>query len=290
MNLTSRETIELLCKQYKIWPQRSSGQNFLISEDVLKTIGDAARLTPQDIVLEIGAGFGTLTTQLAQSTQRVIAVEQDKRLLRAMRKLASVYKNIFLVEGDVFKQWPLFSGQLADQHYKLIANLPYNITSLVLRNFLESRPRPSEMVVMVQKEVAERVVASPGHMSLLSVAVQLYGSPEIIQTVSRENFWPQPDVDSAILRIRSIGQDHHGYIKMLGPTKEKNFFRIVRMGFSARRKQLHNNLAAGLQLDDAAVRTLLSQCSVDPAARAQALSIEEWIKIANIIGLKDELI
>lgn len=284
MNLASRKTVQFLCKKYGFWPSRSSGQNFLISEKALHAIVESAHLVKEDAVLEIGGGFGTLTTELIKRASTVVTVELDKRLIKALKKLASVNKNLSVIAGDIFQQWPHVAGQLSDLQYKLVANLPYNITSLVLRNFLEQRPRPSEMVLLVQKEVAARVVARPGQMSLLSVAVQFYGVPEIVRTVSREDFWPAPAVDSAILKIQGISRDIKGYQGALGGMSTKKFFSLVKIGFSAKRKQLHNNVSAGLHIDSGQAKAMLSEAGLNPASRAQDLAIEDWVKIAHNVG------
>lgn len=282
MELTSRETIEYLCKTYRFWPQRSAGQNFLISDEALQTIVATARLSPHDTVLEIGAGFGTLTVELAGAAAQVIAVELDKRLAKALRKLSAVNKSMSVIEGDIFQQWPVVSRQLTDLQYKLVSNLPYNITSWVLRNFLEQKPRPSEAVLLVQKEVAQRVTAPPGEMSLLSVAVQFYGVPKIVSLVSRDCFWPEPEVDSAILHIQEIGADHHGYQRLLKEVSPEKFFRVVKIGFSAKRKQLHNNISAGLRIESKAAKEMLTTAGVQPTSRPQDLTIEDWIRITHL--------
>ena len=289
MNLTSFRTIKSLCKKYHFWPSRKSGQNFLISQDVLEKIIQGANLNSQDLVLEIGAGFGTLTFALASRVKKVIACELDKRLVKALRDLLIVQnvqdvesvKNVEVVQGDIFKQWPVASNQLSDGQYKLVSNLPYNITSLVLRNFLEKKPRPREMTLLVQKEVAERVVAKPGAMSLLSVACQFLGQPEIVGYAPRDNFWPKPDVDSAILRLRGILGDNRGYKGLLGDISVKNFFGLVKMGFSAKRKQLQNNLAGGLRISNEKIKKYLEDLGLNPQVRAQDLSLDNWLMLAQ---------
>jgi len=283
MDLASKASVEWLCKKYKFWPQRASGQNFLISRKVLSDILSTAQLQNSDTVLEIGAGFGTLTVELLKVAAKVVAVEMDKRLAVPLRKLAAVNENLALIEGDVFKEWPAASSLLKDLQYKLVANLPYNITSLVLRNFLENKPRPSALILLVQQEVAERVVAKPGRMNLLAVAVQFFGRPEIIRTVSAENFWPMPEVDSAVLRISKIGSDSQDYQKELQTKDHKKFFNLVKIGFSAKRKQLHNNLAAGLDMNNIKVQEILKKIGINPRSRAQDLAIDDWIKITQNI-------
>lgn len=294
MNLTSIETIKKISQKYNFWPSRKSGQNFLINEDIIKKIISAADLDSQDLILEIGPGFGTLTFALAGKVKKVIAIELDKRLVKALRDLLNVQdaegvENVEVVEGDIFKLRTMNQElrTLKDLNYKLVSNLPYNITSLVLRNFLENKPRPSEMILLVQKEVAERVVAQPGEMSLLSVACQFYGQPEIISEVSKENFWPQPEVDSALLKIMGLSHIALAMEGLLGDIEIKNFFNLVKIGFSARRKQLQNNLAAGLRISNGKVKRYLEETGLDSKVRAQDLSIENWIKLAKILRKND---
>lgn len=283
MDLTSIKAIKSLCKKYNFWPSRSSGQNFLISEDVLEKIIQAADLNAHDLVLEIGAGFGTLTFALAQRVKKVIACELDKRLVKALQDLQNIenIKNVEIFEGDIFKQWSVVSSQLSDFHYKLVSNLPYNITSLVLRNFLEIKPRPSEMTLLVQKEVAERITAKTGEMSLLSVVCQFFGQPEIISEVSKRNFWPQPAVDSSILKIRDLCFATSAKEKVLGDIGVKKFFSLVKIGFSAKRKQLQNNLAAGFRMNNEKIKQCLEDLGLDSKVRAQDLSINNWIELAK---------
>jgi len=297
MGLTSVIKIKSLCKKYHFWPSRKSGQNFLVDEKTLAKIVSAANLDPQDTVLEIGAGFGTLTFALAPRVKKVIAVELDKRLVKALRDLLNVQnvenvesvkvvKNVEVIEGDVFKLRTMNQElrTIRDLNYKLVSNLPYNITSFVLRNFLEIKPRPSEMTLLVQKEVAERITAKPGEMSLLSVVCQFYGQPEIISDVSKENFWPQPEVDSAILRIQGIAGDSGGCKGLLRDVGTKEFFSLVKIGFSARRKQLQNNLIAGLKIDRKKIRECLDKNGFDIKIRAQDLSVDDWVRLARALN------
>ncbi|MFA5052121.1 MAG: 16S rRNA (adenine(1518)-N(6)/adenine(1519)-N(6))-dimethyltransferase RsmA [Patescibacteria group bacterium] len=281
MNLASIETVQHLCKQYNLRPDRRSGQNFLICPEALDRMVRAAAIAPGDTVLEIGPGFGVLTVELASHARRVIAVEADRRFIPALRKLGAVHPNLQASQGDIFKAWPTIAKEMKDLRYRLVANLPYNITSLVLRNFLENRPRPSSLTVMVQKEVAERVVAKPGSFSLLALAVQLYGQPELVEKVDRKCFWPEPAVDSAILQVRNIGQDPHGYAAKLGPDGITLLFRIARICFSARRKQLHNNLAAGFYWNDEKSRDFLKNSGISPLSRAQELGVGDWVRLAE---------
>ncbi len=279
--MASMASITYLCKLYGIRPDQRSGQNFLIDQSALNAVVRASDLKSDDIVLEIGPGFGTLTAELAKSAKKVLAVEMDRRFIPALVKLANVYKSVSVHEGDIFRIWPTLTHELGDRQYKIVANLPYNITSLVLRNFLEKAPRPARMVVMVQEEVAERVTAKPGEFSLLTLAVQIYGKPELIATVSRKCFWPEPKVDSAVLSISRIGSDPAGVIKELGKEGTEKLWQLARIGFSSRRKQLHNNLAAGLRLPDTNIRKSIENAGFDPMIRAQELGVKDWVKITK---------
>lgn len=285
MELDLRRITMELAKRYGIKPQHDAGQNFLVSSETLQNIVHTAAVQPDDTVLEIGPGFGTLTVELCQRAKRVIAVELDQRLFGVLGKLARVNKNLTVVRGDVFQQREAWEQYCADGAYQLVANIPYSMTSKVLRDFTEQAPRPRTMTLLVQREVAERVVARPGKMSVLSVAVQFYGRPTMVSVVPRTDFWPEPEVDSALLRVSDIGADRHGFSRYRGQLTERQFFSIVKIGFQARRKQLHNNLSAGLGKPDAYISQLLEQCGVDPSIRPQSVSIEQWMKIAhNVIS------
>ncbi len=243
----------------------------------------SADLHPDDVILEIGAGFGTLTFELAKRASRMIAVELDRRLAAALA--TEVQKrsaaNIEVIPGDIFSRWRELHKTVHDLGYKIVANLPYNITSRVLGEFVSIKPRPSSMTVMVQKEVAERVVAAPGKTSVLSIVCQLYGEPRIASTVPASHFWPQPSVDSAILHIAQIGLRHS---KVLGAIPERKFFQIVRIGFAARRKQLQNNLANGFRASRDRAKEWLRLANLSETVRAQDLSVQDWTKLAKIIA------
>ncbi|MFH0955910.1 MAG: 16S rRNA (adenine(1518)-N(6)/adenine(1519)-N(6))-dimethyltransferase RsmA, partial [Candidatus Falkowbacteria bacterium] len=256
-------------------PARSKGQNFLIREEIYDDIVAAANLKLDDIVLEVGPGLGFLTAKLAKQAGRVIAVELDDKLVEVLRTglLAQGIKNVEVVNEDVLKftsktsLTPLFKGS-----YKIVANLPYNITSIFLRKFLEMENKPKLMALMLQKEVAKRICAEPGDMSLLAVSVQFYAKPEIVQIAGRENFWPQPEVDSSVVKISP-------HASFLAGEKEKDFFRLVKFGFSAKRKMLKNNLAAGFKMSQNEAENKISKAGFNPKVRAQELSVGDWLKL-----------
>lgn len=279
-------SIQKLCKIYGISLQRSFGQNFLTSEDILKTIVDSANISQDDTVLEIGPGFGTLTALLAARAKKVIAVELEKRFIPILQAELAKFKNVEIIQGDILR---FQVSRFKFQEYKIVANLPYNITSHFLRKFLSGKPRPELMVLLVQKEVAERMVSMPGAMSMLSVSVQWYSRPEILGYVPRENFYPAPEVDSAIVRIISSSDDERTKRLMEAGISEETFFRIAKFGFASKRKQLHNNLSGGLKsltgktVSKEAWKKIFQEACISQNARAQELSQEQWMELLKIL-------
>ncbi|MFH1255248.1 MAG: 16S rRNA (adenine(1518)-N(6)/adenine(1519)-N(6))-dimethyltransferase RsmA [bacterium] len=259
-----------ICKLNNIKPSRSRGQNFLIEEDIYNQIIESADLREDDIVLEVGPGLGFLTAKLAVKAKKVIAVELDDKLVEVLkyRLEKQNIKNVEAINENIlnFK---------SERNFKIVANLPYNITSVFLRKFLsESEIKPKLMVLMLQKEVAERICAKAGQMSLLSVSVQSCAKPEILLTVSRKNFWPEPEVDSAIVKI---SPDSRNFFS--DKINEKDFFRLVKSGFSAKRKMLKNNLASGFGISQAESENRITSAGFNPKIRAQELSVEDWEKL-----------
>jgi 16S rRNA (adenine1518-N6/adenine1519-N6)-dimethyltransferase len=263
-------SVSKLLKQFDIRPRKGLGQNFLISDGLLQRIVDAADLDRRDVVLEVGAGLGTLTRHLCQRAGRVIAVELDERLLPLLHQTLGPYGNIDVLHGDILAFNP---GDLVSPPYKVVGNLPYYITSAVLRHFLEARAKPSLLVVTVQREVADRIVASPGEMSLLAVSVQLYGQPRVIAKAPPGAFYPSPGVHSAVVRI-----DIHPS-PQLSAEQEEGFFDVVRAGFGQRRKQLRNSLSQGLKVPVEEVVEALRSAGLDQRQRPQELSIEQWVRL-----------
>ena len=264
-------------RQFDLKARKRLGQHFLIDEGVLQTIVGAAELTPTDVVVEVGPGLGILTRELAQKAGRVIAIELDDKLAALLGQTLASFNNVTIINDDVLRLKP---ADLATA-YKVVANLPYYITSPVLRHFLEASAKPQTMIVMVQKEVAEAIAAEPGDMSLLSVSVQFYGEPRIISRVPAQSFYPAPEVDSALLRIDLYPQP------AVAVADEKGFFELVRAGFTAPRKQLVNSLAQGLGLAKAEVLPLLEKANIESRRRAETLTLEEWARLRQIFGEKE---
>ncbi len=266
--LTQPTFIKDLFRHYQIKPKDYLGQNFLVDEIALADIVEAAELKKTDTVLEVGPGLGVLTQQLAQRAGNVIAIEKDRTMLDILDLNLKECKNVKVYNQDVLR---FNVGREIKTPYKVVANIPYYLTSHLFQFFLELENKPELMVFLVQKEVGERVTAKLGDMSLLAVSVQLYSSPEIIAHVDKRSFWPSPKVDSVVLKITP----HDKY----NVADKKAFFRIVKIGFSSKRKQLHNNLANGLKLDAKTVSEWLQKNGIDPKSRAEDLSVEDWIKL-----------
>ena len=269
-----------LLNQLDARAKKSLGQHFLIDSGVLRKIVDAAELGPKDTVVEVGPGLGVLTAELAKRAGRVIAIELDDNLSAALKQSLPWASNLTVVHDDVLKVETSVllesSGISATDDYKVVANLPYYITSAVLRHFLEGERRPALMVVMVQKEVAKAITALPGQMSLLSVSVQLYGVARIVSNVSAHSFLPPPKVDSAILKIMLHPRP------FIAAEDTSSFFDVVRAGFCANRKQLINSLSQGLALSKDEIRPRLEKAGIEPMRRAETLTIPEWVKLWRV--------
>jgi 16S rRNA (adenine1518-N6/adenine1519-N6)-dimethyltransferase len=259
-----------LLDRYGLEAKKSLGQNFISDENILARIAGAAELTTEDQVLEVGPGLGGLTHVLAQTAARVIAVELDDRLLPILAHELAEYDNVTIVHGDILAQNP--ADWFGARPYKVVANVPYYITGAILRHLLAGVAKPAMMVLTVQKEVAERMTAVPGNMSLLAVSVQFYGRATIVDQLKAGAFWPRPDVDSAVVRLDLQAGPR------LPLADESTFFRIVKAGFSQKRKQLKNNLRV-LGLTAAAIDSAMTQAGIDGRRRAETLSLEEWVAL-----------
>ena len=264
-------TIKALLARFGLHPQKGFGQNFLRDNRYLSRIADAADLSAADLVIEVGPGLGVLTRELASRAGRVVAVEIDRGMAAALQALLgeapAERQNVEVVNADILQTDP--AELLAGQPYKVVANLPYYISSSALRHFLEARVKPSLMITMVQREVAERIMAPPGRLNLLAISVRLYGTPRIVTLVPSQAFYPPPKVDSAVLRIDVLPRP------ALDVDPDK-FFKVVSAGFSARRKQIHNALAQRLWLPADSTTAVLEEAGIDPKCRAETLRMEEW--------------
>jgi 16S rRNA (adenine1518-N6/adenine1519-N6)-dimethyltransferase len=260
--------------RHGISPKKSLGQNFISDDYVLARIATAADLASGDEVLEIGPGLGALTRQLAVLAKQVIAVELDNRLLRPLEEQLAGLQNVRLVHGDILAFSPM---QYFEADYKVVANLPYYITGAVLRHLLSADRKPVLMVLTVQHEVAERLAANPGALSLLAVSVQFYGRVTQLETIKAGSFWPRPDVDSAIVRI-----DLHAE-RVVPSEDEEAFFRLVKAGFSQKRKQLQKNLR-NLGFTRPRIEAALSQAGIESRRRAETLTLPEWADLYRALS------
>jgi 16S rRNA (adenine1518-N6/adenine1519-N6)-dimethyltransferase len=298
-----------LLKQFGLRPKKSLGQNFLIDNHALDKIVRAADVTADDVVLEIGPGLGSLTQHLAAIARRVIAVEIDSNLIPVLHSQLADRSNVEIVQGDILKLDPaeligrgigmqLINGLKADDNplssnaglsssasnkqgaasYKVVANIPYYITSGIIRHLLEASIKPSLVVLTIQQEVAERIIAQPDDMNLLAVSVQFYGSPHIVTNIQAGAFYPPPKVDSAVVRIDLAAKPR------IEVKSVDTFFSVVKAGFSQKRKQIHNSLVGGLRKPREEIDQLLKDAGIDPKRRAETLTLEEWARLANLVG------
>jgi len=269
MDLTRVEDVRTAMRLAGIKPNKGLGQHFLVDRPSLEAIMDAAGVTKTDTVLEIGPGLGVMTRPLAERAGRVVAVETDRILADLLRRDAPA--NLQVVEED-FLNYDL--GQLPSK-YKVIANIPYYLTSKIFRLLIESPNPPSVVSVLIQKEVAQRITARPGNLSILALSVQYYGTPELIRIVERHKFWPAPEVDSAVLRITLTGPAF--------PADAPRLFRLIKAGFGEKRKQLRNALSGGLNLDATLAAEIIAEAGLLPTARAQELDLASWHRLYDIV-------
>lgn len=292
MNDTPLRLAELL-RRHGLHLKKSLGQNFLADPVHLDRIVAAAELTRADVVIEVGPGVGTLTARLASQAGRVVAVELDVSLLPALHETLAGHDNVVIVQGDILQLDPgqlsmaaetlgatasaltIDHSPLPIDHYKVVANLPYYITSAAIRHLLTAAPPPALTVLTIQREVAQRIIARPPEMSLLAVSVQYFARPEIVARIPAGAFYPPPKVDSAILRLRPWQQPP------VDAPDEEAFFAVARAGFGQRRKQLRNSLRANLGLPQDLVDAMLEQAGIDPQRRAETLELAEWARLAH---------
>ncbi len=291
MDLFSQPNIKNLLKKYGVFPSKGLGQNFLTDRLILEKLIEAANITKEDTVLEIGPGIGNLTWELAQKAKRVIAVEKDPKMVKILKETLRDLKNIKIIQADIRKFQIQNTEYKIQDTYKVVGNLPFYLTAPVIRKFLEAENSPKEIIFIVQKEVAQRICAKPPDMNLLAVSVQFYAKPEIISYVPKESFWPQPKVDGAILKISAFNQREKSAFN-------QRFFEVVRAGFSQPRKMLVNNLsrlrpsgfgrqAKKLKKDKPRsrasslrgkekIKNWLLENGIQPTQRAETLNIKDW--------------
>ncbi len=262
-----------LLRQYGLRADKRLGQNFLQDPYALEKIVAAAEILPTDSVLEIGPGLGSLTRYLAAAARSVLAIELDTRLFPPLEAVLAPYRNVRLMQGNILDFDP--GAWIEQAGYLVIANIPYYITSAVIRHLLESAPKPRRIVLTIQHEVATRICALPGAMSLLALSVQVYGRPSIVARIPARAFYPAPQVDSAVLKIEIYATPS------IRPPLLPAFFQLVKAGFGQKRKTLRNALSAGLRQPPAKIESLLRAVNIDSQRRAETLSLEEWGKLSE---------
>lgn len=269
MNEIEPINISALMQKYKLRPKKNLGQNFLTDPQSLERIVEIADISPQDTVLEIGAGLGHLTRYLAEAAKRIVAVEFDERLIPPLREVLAKYDNVDIIQGDILSLAP--KDIIDDKNYLVVANIPYYITSAITRHLLEAQNKPRRLVLTVQREVAKRMCAVSGDMNILALSIQIYGEPYITSHIPAAAFHPPPKVDSASVRIDLYRQP------VLPEKQLDTFFRLVRAGFQHKRKTLRNSLSAGLSWPKEKVEEMLEEADILARRRAETLSLPEWI-------------
>ncbi|NCD00780.1 ribosomal RNA small subunit methyltransferase A [bacterium] len=262
-----------ICNLYDIKPNHDYGQNFLVTKNIYDKIVSLAKLNKEDVVLEVGPGLGFLTAKLAKESKKVFSVEIDDKLVEVLKTGldSSNISNVEIINENVLD----FDPSNLEKEYKIVANLPYNISSVFLRKFLSADNKPKRVVLLLQKEVVERIIEKPGNHSLLSLSVQFYAEAKLEDYVLKNNFYPAPKVDSAILSLDVKNEKE----LFLSKEKEKLFFRLLKFGFSAKRKKLKKNLAGALKKDVKYIENILQEEKIETELRAQNLSLDEWLKL-----------
>lgn len=284
-DLTDLSTLRSTLRRFGMQPTKKLSQNFLVDRDVLEEIVETANLTSLSNVLEVGAGTGVLTRELVQRAGHVVAVEVDTRAQTLLQETVGEAENLRLLTADVMRLTPAQLAEAFGQtnvkpfRYDIVANLPYHLTSHFLQHFLEFPLPPRSFTLLLQREVAERIAAEPGDMSLLALSVQVYGAPTVVATVPRTAFWPAPKVDSAILRI-----DRHEKPRWPDRVRDQ-CFRLAKAGFAHRRKTLVNSLRGGLRLPVEQITDAMQHGKLAPTVRAQELRLEDWAALAEVLRL-----
>ena len=272
----------------RLHPKKQLGQVFLKNKAYLAKIIKAAELKPNDLVLEIGAGTGVLTEALLKTHAQVIAIEKDPQLVNFLKDKFKNDKNLTIIEADIrdfIKNNEIKNLKLKIKNYKVVGNIPYYLTAHLIKLLLTLKNKPQIIVLMVQKEVAQRIVAQPPKMNLLAVSVQFYAKPEIISSVPKSAFWPQPKVDSAIIKLTPINTDENTKYtdKNTDCTDKENFFRVVKAGFSHPRKLALNNLSDTLNIPRQELEKLFRQLNLPLQSRAQELSLKTWLNLTQYL-------
>jgi len=273
MENPEQQSLASLLNKYQIRPDKDLGQNFLTDPTILAGIVAAAEVTKNDTVLEIGAGLGHLTSYLAEVANKVIAVELDKKLIPALGDSLGNFQNVTIVQGNILELNP--ADLIQDEEYLVTANIPYYITSSIIRTLLESEKKPKRIILTIQHEVAQRVCSNAGQLSILALSVRMYGDPVLVNRIPAGAFYPTPKVDSAVIRIDLFPEP------LLPPEKRTVFFNLIKAGFQHKRKTLKNSLSKGMRWSTEETGNLLTSAGIDPQRRAQTLTMPEWLKLTS---------
>ncbi len=276
----TKTEIKYLLELYHIAPNKLRGQNFLLDEEVLDYIIKKAGVKKDDLVLELGPGLGALTQKLALHAKQVIAFEIEENFASPLDKIQKMNSNVEIIWQDILKlninQWQEILSSKKSKHYKIVANIPYYLTGKFIQKFVSFDPVPESLTLMVQKEVAERIEAKDGKMSLLALAVKLYGQVELLRLVGRDSFWPAPKVDSAIIHIFEIKKWPH-------PVDEKKTWQLIKRGYAKKRKKLVNNLLSDPSIEKKELISALKSLGIDENVRAENLQARDWVKLAQLL-------
>ena len=273
MSQPLQQSVSAILNKHGLLPDKSLGQNFLTDPNILEKITSIAGVTEKDSVLEIGAGLGHLTAQLARSAKQVAAVELDERFIPVLEENLAEYENIRIIQGDILSLNP--QDLVQQNNYLVVANIPYYITSRIIRNLLESELKPIRITLTIQYEVAQRVCARTGKMSLLSLSVLMYGEPSLEMRIPAGAFFPPPKVDSAVVLVNLYPEP------LLKGEMRERFFEIIKAGFLHKRKTLRNSLSKGLAWSPDDTENLLVEAGIDPQRRAETLTMEEWLELTR---------
>lgn len=269
MDLTDTKTIKELLKNHGAKPEKYLGQHFILSKKALAQMIAAAKIKKSDAIVEVGPGLGALTQELADTNAKITAIEKDPLMIKILEETLAEYKNVNVIQADARA---IGAGHLSGGKYKIVANLPYNVATFLIHQWLEAENPPELMVLMIQKEVAQRICAKPSHMNLLAVSVQFYADAEIVDYVPAEAFWPKPKIDSAIIKI--IPKKIHSQ------KSHEAFFEVAKAGFSQPRKQLIGNLIKKLKIPREKLLEIFKNLGIPEQARAENLSLDQWISLA----------
>ncbi|MBT4850372.1 ribosomal RNA small subunit methyltransferase A [Candidatus Parcubacteria bacterium] len=274
----TKDELQFLLKKYNLTPNKIRGQNFLVSDEVLDDIIVGSQVNDTDLVIEVGAGLGALTQKLTENAEQVVSLEIDKNLARPLEKIVNLTDNLEIIWQDILS---FSEGQVADvlskykkSKYKIIANIPYYLTGKFIQKFLTIKYKPSNMTLMVQKEVAERIIVGDGKHSKLSLSVALYAESKIVRIVEKNNFYPAPKIDSAIIQIDNIKNWDYD-------VEEKKVWQLIKLGFASKRKKLINNLANEKSFDKDKLKKVFEKLDLDETIRAEKITVENWLKLAK---------